>query len=1038
MPSVIRLLALALVGAALASCGEDAPSGSTCGEGTQLIGTACVPTAPAVVCGAGTIASEGLCVPVGGDASAGDTDPGTDGGPDASGPDAEEPDVEAPDTGGDEDLGSDDVPPDAEAPIACEPPCGPAEACVLGVCVREPPPGTWTCEPDAYADGETCDCACGAPDPDCADGGLPVTGCTSGFCQEDGQCAPCDPSCDGKACGDDGCGGQCGYCSDPNAPLCLDGACSACVPGCDGKECGDDGCGGSCGACMLPLTCVAGICGAVPAEESCVGFCGGTAPSGCGCGPSCATEGGCCVDVYQCGCQPVCAPGACGDDGCGGTCGACPAGQLCGNGTCVVQPCTALTCNGNGTCDDATGECACNAGFDGLNCEVCASGFVGWPGCGAVCTSDADCDDSNACTSDVCTAGSGCLRVPVDGKPCDDGDVCTAGDACQAGACKPGGVCDDGDTCTADTCQPGVGCKATPIAAMNGKPCDDDDACTSSTTCVSGACSGGSLDACDDGNECTSDACDSATGCTHEPNTLPCALDTACSLAAACLDGACTSLFGVDCDDGDPCTSDACVGATGGCQNELVAEGSACEDGDLCTVGEFCDMLGQCLGATRRCDLGVTAGLVARWTAAEASSVGHDGLGVYWWSDAVNGHGLQPVVESDAPEYLPAGGPKGHPGLRLGGSSGLQGLVPELGVIDEASVFVVLCTESTDLSGTFFSHGSGWSLEGAPGGSLRARAGNTTADRPFGAPGCFAIATRVGAGGLSLDLAATDTTTAVASGAAPLAIADGTAIQLGPLGAGVVVSELLYYDRAVTDDERDAVLTYLRTAWDLPAPIPDQGWFDAADIASLVLSQNGGVAAWQDKSASGRHLTAPDATAAPLWDALGAPGQKPAITFTDTTRLVSEVVSSTPELTVIGALAVGTPGVGGSVVTQASGGQLAFALRRSACSGCTGQLEWAAGGTSASPVATLDSWTWTVLVATRAGGQATLATVGQPEAPVASGAIPGVVAPLVVGNTLDGTHSMEGAIGELRLFGRGLHRADRAFVVSQLRAAYGL
>ena len=59
----------------------------------------------------------------------------------------------------------------------------------------------------------------------------------------------CTPNCDGKECGDDGCGGVCGTCQE--GETCNDnGSCvSECVPNCDGKECGDDGCGDVCGIC---------------------------------------------------------------------------------------------------------------------------------------------------------------------------------------------------------------------------------------------------------------------------------------------------------------------------------------------------------------------------------------------------------------------------------------------------------------------------------------------------------------------------------------------------------------------------------------------------------------------------------------------------------------------------------------------------------------------------------------------------------------------------------------------------------------------
>ena len=71
------------------------------------------------------------------------------------------------------------------------------------------PPSTWSCAADDYRDGETCDCACGAYDPDCdetcdlSDPGcdpfnppppLPRAGCEEGeICGTAGRCLePCD------------------------------------------------------------------------------------------------------------------------------------------------------------------------------------------------------------------------------------------------------------------------------------------------------------------------------------------------------------------------------------------------------------------------------------------------------------------------------------------------------------------------------------------------------------------------------------------------------------------------------------------------------------------------------------------------------------------------------------------------------------------------------------------------------------------------------------------------------------------------------
>jgi hypothetical protein len=66
----------------------------------------------------------------------------------------------------------------------------------------------------------------------------------------------CVPQCDGKFCGDDGCGGTCGDCAVGEicngAARCVP---SPCTPQCGGRQCGSDGCGGSCGDCPAGKAC---------------------------------------------------------------------------------------------------------------------------------------------------------------------------------------------------------------------------------------------------------------------------------------------------------------------------------------------------------------------------------------------------------------------------------------------------------------------------------------------------------------------------------------------------------------------------------------------------------------------------------------------------------------------------------------------------------------------------------------------------------------------------------------------------------------
>jgi hypothetical protein len=78
----------------------------------------------------------------------------------------------------------------------------------------------------------------------------------------------CTPSCAGKTCGDDGCGGSCGSCDSchtcsggtcvakcDSCHTCSGGTCVAKAPNCGTKICGNDACGNSCGTCDSSYSC---------------------------------------------------------------------------------------------------------------------------------------------------------------------------------------------------------------------------------------------------------------------------------------------------------------------------------------------------------------------------------------------------------------------------------------------------------------------------------------------------------------------------------------------------------------------------------------------------------------------------------------------------------------------------------------------------------------------------------------------------------------------------------------------------------------
>jgi hypothetical protein len=241
--------------------------------------------------------------------------------------------------------------------------CGEALICLLG-CPANDTQCSYNCGQDLHATAEnlfaalqSCllpKCPGNPPDPVC------VLQAGSGAClSEYNDClsdAGCVPSCDGKACGDDNCGGSCGTC--PGGLGCNESfECAPCEPVCNGKQCGDDNCGGSCGTCAGGEACIEFICvscspncaGKECGEDGCGGFCGQ-----CGFNEECIN--GICI-----GCTPNCGGKECGDNGCGGMCGTCPLGYKCETGICLEDiPCNPNCLNkecGDDGCEGLCGTC---------------------------------------------------------------------------------------------------------------------------------------------------------------------------------------------------------------------------------------------------------------------------------------------------------------------------------------------------------------------------------------------------------------------------------------------------------------------------------------------------------------------------------------------------------------------------------------------------------------------------------------------------------------------------------------------------------
>ena len=529
-------------------------------------------------------------------------------------------------------------------------PCTTDDKCNFGVCQG----AFLTCDDGNPCTDDSCDQLAGCKHTmntvPCSDGNL----CTESDACAGGACIPgklttCN---DGNACTVDSCDPAAGCktlfavtpCDDGNpctvADVCSNGSCTGTFKPCDdGNPCTTDSCnpavaggcvfepisGGSCDdgiACTESDTCVSGTCEGTDlgcdctVDADCAAFedenlCNGTltcdkakVPFKCAVDPetivACTTPPGLAEGCTEVACDPL-------DGSCkttltneGKPCSTgdvCTVGGSCELGKCVGatsscsdgNPCTTDSCDPTVGCVYAYNTATCD---DGDKCslgDTCEGGSC-------VGTSTLTCDDGDPCTADSCQALSGCIQDPLSLVPCNDGNKCTESDLCTGGTCTGGSAksCSDGDVCTDDACDPLAGCVYTP----NTAPCDDGNPCTPNDKCQAGVCKPGALKVCDDGNPCTDDVCSPATGaCGSTNNSAPCDDLNACTINDTCSGGACTGtgnpsccLKDADCDDGNPCTKDICVAATGQCaQDKSAANGLACSaDDNGCTQNDVC------------------------------------------------------------------------------------------------------------------------------------------------------------------------------------------------------------------------------------------------------------------------------------------------------------------------------------------------------------------------------------------------------------------------------------------------------------------
>ena len=246
---------------------------------------------------------------------------------------------------------------------------------------------------------------------------------------------------------------------------------------------------------------------------------------------------------------------------------------------------------------------------------------------------------------------SACHHYPDDNL-CDNGIWCDGAETCDAvqGCVAGTHPCYDGVMCTKDLCNEGThACTHAP----NDNLCNDRNDCNGIETCdaVSGCLPGTPLN-CDDGNPCTTDSCDPVTGCTHAAapaGTVCRAAAGSCDVAETC-DGS-----GADCPaDGFASNQTVCRAAVSACDVAETCTGASADcppDGyassqTVCRpVAGPCDVAETCTGASKDCPAdGFRAGIECR--AATPCTM----------PSVCDGNGAQCPANQNMPDNMPCGG----------------------------------------------------------------------------------------------------------------------------------------------------------------------------------------------------------------------------------------------------------------------------------------------------------------------------------------------------------------------------------------------
>jgi hypothetical protein len=176
--------------------------------------------------------------------------------------------------------------------------------------------------------------------------------------------------------------------------------------------------------------------GAALAKSTCTAACSGKACGNDGCGGSCGTcpTGDTCTSSGQCSstCTPACTGKSCGSDGCSGSCGTCPTGDTCSSaGQCTsgsscahpicstgarltasCDPCATKICSKDSFCCQDDWDAQCVSEVSSICGESCGTGGT----CAhSICSTGSKLTSScNSCATEICGKDPFCCQSDWD------------------------------------------------------------------------------------------------------------------------------------------------------------------------------------------------------------------------------------------------------------------------------------------------------------------------------------------------------------------------------------------------------------------------------------------------------------------------------------------------------------------------------------------------------------------------------------------------------------------------------------------------